>query len=156
MSNNKQFHFNIRKAEMRDTGTIANFNRSMAKETESKELDADTVLRGTKAIIKDPHKGFYLVAEHNGEIIGQLLVTKEWSDWRNKFFLWIQSVYIVPEHRKKGVYRGLYDHLVDIAQYKKNVTGIRLYVEKQNTAAKAVYESLGMYDPGYDMYEVVL
>lgn len=153
---NDAIHFKIRKGELRDAETIAGFNIAMAQETEDKPLDPDTALRGAKAIIKDPHKGFYLLAEHKGEIAGQLMVTLEWSDWRNKYFMWIQSVYVPEKFRKQGIYASLYHHLKEIAAGQKNVAGIRLYVEKNNATAKQVYERLGMYDPGYDMYEVLL
>lgn len=147
---------NIRKAELNDCDTIAKFNCAMALETENKKLDYNTVLRGAKAVIKDQHKGFYLIAIQGEEIIGQLMVTPEWSDWRNMFFWWIQSVYIPPDHRRKGIYSKLYNHLKDKALTKKHIAGIRLYVEKNNTTAQTTYESLGMHDPGYKMYEIVL
>ncbi len=147
---------NIRKAELKDAGTIAKFNTLMAKETENMELDSQTAIRGAKAIIKDPHKGFYLVAEMKGEIIGQLMVTNEWSDWRNKYFLWIQSLYVREDFRQKGIFSSLLHYLKDIARYKKNVTGLRLYVEKTNDTAKEAYEALGMYKIPYEMYEVLL
>ena len=127
---------NIRKAELKDAGTIAKFNTLMAKGTENMELDSQTAIRGAKAIIKDPHKGFYLVAEMKGEIIGQLMVTNEWSDWRNKYFLWIQSLYVREEFMQKGIFSSLLHHLKDITRYKKNVTCLRLYVEKTNDTAK--------------------
>ena len=145
----------IRKGELRDAGTIANFNIMMAKESENKELEFETVFRGVKAVIKDPHKGFYLVAESKNEIVGQLMVTPEWSDWRNMNFLWIQSVYVRENSRKQGIFAALYHHLKDIAHYKKNVAGLRLYVEINNETAKNVYEAMGMHKPGYDMYEVL-
>jgi ribosomal protein S18 acetylase RimI-like enzyme len=145
----------IRKGELKDAKTIASFNVMMAKETENKELDFDTVLRGVKAVTKDPHKGFYLVAESRGEIVGQLMVTPEWSDWRNMNFLWIQSVYVCKELRKQGIFSALYHHLKDIALYKKNVAGLRLYVEGSNEAAQITYESLGMHKSGYYMYEIL-
>jgi len=145
----------IRKAELRDVKIIAGFNIRMAKETENKTLDPDTALLGAKAIIKDPHKGFYLVAESKGEIVGQLMVTNEWSDWRNKFFLWIQSVYVREDYRKQGIFAALFHYLKDIARYKKNVAGLRLYVEKSNDIAHQVYEELGMTIPSYDIYELI-
>lgn len=146
----------IRKANMSDAQILADFNIRMAMETEGKQLDPQTSLRGAKAIFKDPHKGFYLVAEHNGTIIGQLMVTYEWSDWRNMFFYWIQSVFVREDYRKKGVFTCLYSYLTDFAQKKKNIAGLRLYVEKNNSAAKETYEKLGMYNSGYDMYELAL
>jgi GNAT superfamily N-acetyltransferase len=119
-------------------------------------LEPGTALKGAKAIIKDPRKGFYLVAETKGEIVGQLMVTYEWSDWRNKYFFWIQSVYVREDSRKKGIFSALFHHLKDIARYKKNVVGLRLYAEKSNETAKEVYEEMGMIIPPYNMYEMLL
>lgn len=150
-----KMNIKIRKGELKDAETISRFNVMMAKETENKELDSETVLRGVKAVTKDPHKGFYLVAETKGKIIGQLMVTPEWSDWRNKNFLWIQSVYVLEEFRKQGIFAALYHHLKDIARYKKKTAGLRLYVEVKNEVAQKTYEALGMHNPGYDMYEVL-
>lgn len=146
----------IRKGEIRDAETIARYNVLMAKETENKDLDFDTVFHGVKAIMKDAHKGFYLVAEEKNEIVGQLMVTPEWSDWRNKNFLWIQSVYVPESHRKQGIFSALYHHLKEIAYHKKNVAGLRLYVEVNNDIAKMTYENLGMTNPGYHIYEILL
>jgi GNAT superfamily N-acetyltransferase len=143
----------IRKGELKDAKAIAGLNLLMAKEVENKELDFDTVFRGVKAVVKDPHKGFYLVAESKNEIVGQLMVTPEWSDWRNMNYLWIQNVYIREDLRKQGIFSALYHHLKDMAHYKKKVAGLRLYVEGSNEIAKQVYEALGMHKPGYDMYE---
>jgi len=146
----------IRKGELQDAKAIARFNIMMAKETENKELDFDTVFRGVKALIKDPHKGFYLVAESKGEIVGQLMVTPEWNDLRNMNFLWIQSGYVREDLRKQGIFFALYHHLMDLAHYKKKVAGLRTYVEVNNETAKEVYEALGMHKPGYDLYEVLV
>lgn len=146
---------NIRKAEFKDVKVIAKFNTLNAKETEGMELEPETALKGAKAIIKDPHKGFYLVAETKGEIVGQLMVTNEWSDWRNKYFFWIQSVYVREDSRQKGIFSALFHHLKDIARYKKNVAGLRLYVEKSNETAKEAYEEMGMIIPPYNMYEML-
>lgn len=156
MEINMKDKLKIRKAELRDAQTVAQFNTLIAKETENLDLDQDTALRGAKAIIKDPHKGFYLVAETKGQIVGQLMVTNEWSDWRNKFFLWIQSVFVREDFRQQGVFSALYHHLKDIAAYKKNVAGLRLYVEQTNETALEVYERLGMQPLSYRMYEVLL
>jgi len=146
----------IEKAELKDAGIIAGFNLLLAKETENKDLDPDTAERGVKAVIKDPHKGFFLVARQKGNIVGQMMVTSEWSDWRNMNFLWIQSVYVPKEYRKQGVFKALYHHLKDLAAYRKDVAGIRLYVEQYNESAQLTYENLGMVNPGYKMYEVLL
>ncbi len=148
-------NINIRKGELKDAQTLARFNIMMARETENKDLDFETVFHGVKALIKDPHKGFYLVAESKGEIVGQLMVTPEWSDWRDKNFFWIQSVYIPENYRKQGIFSALFHHVKEIAYHKKNVAGLRLYVELNNNAAKQTYEALGMTKPGYDMYEIL-
>jgi ribosomal protein S18 acetylase RimI-like enzyme len=146
----------IRKGELKDAKAIARFNVMMAKETKNKDLDFETVIRGVKAVVKDPHKGFYLVAESKDEIVGHLMVTPEWSDWRNMNFLWIQSVYVPEDLRKQGIFSALYHHLKDIARYKKKVAGLRLYLEVNNETAKKAYEALGMHNPGHDMYEVLV
>jgi ribosomal protein S18 acetylase RimI-like enzyme len=152
----KKSDFRIRKAEMHDAETLARNNCLMAKETENKNLDLNTVINGVKAVIKDPHKGFFLVATIKGEIVGQLLTTYDWSDWRNKHFLWIQSVYVPEPHRKQGIYSSLYHYLKDLATERKDVAGLRLYVEKNNETAQRTYERLGMHDPGYLMYETLV
>lgn len=146
----------IRKGELKDAKAIARFNIMMVSEAENKKLDFDTVLRGVKAVVKDPHKGFYLVAESKDEIVGQLMVTPEWSDCRNMYFLWIQRVYIREDLRKQGIFSALYHHLKDMAHYKKKFAGLRLYIEVNNETAKTVFEALGMHKPGYDMYEVLV
>jgi ribosomal protein S18 acetylase RimI-like enzyme len=155
MDNKDKMNIKIRKGELKDANAITRFNLMIAKETENKELDFETVLRGVKAVVKDPHKGFYLVGESKGEIVGQLMVTPEWSDWRNMNFLWIQSVYVREDLRKQGIFSALYHHLKDMARYKKNVAGLRLYVEVNNETGKKVYEALGMHKPGYDIYEAL-
>jgi len=155
-NNMNHMNIEIRKAGIKDAETLARFNVLMAKETENKDLDYETVFQGVKAIMKDAHKGFYLVAENKHEIVGQLMVTPEWSDWRNKNFLWIQSVYVPEAHRKQGIFSALYHHLKESAYLKKNVAGLRLYVEAHNQVAKTTYEDLGMTDPGYQMYEILL
>lgn len=147
---------NIRKAEFRDVPTLADFNVLMAKETENKDLDVEVVTQGVKAIIKDPHKGFYIVAEQKGEIVGQAMVTYEWSDWRDANFIWLQSVYVPKSHRKQGIFTALYLHLVDLARYRKDIVGLRLYVEHNNLQAQRTYERMGMNNTGYRMYEVLL
>jgi GNAT superfamily N-acetyltransferase len=152
----KKVNLKIRKAVLKDVDIIAGFNMRAAKETENMDVDPDTAVRGAKAIIKDPHKGFYLVAEMKGEIAGQLMVTNEWSDWRNLNFLWVQSVYVREDYRKQGIFAALFHHLKEMARYRKDVAGLRLYVEKNNETAQMVYESLGMHKPGYEIYEILV
>ena len=125
----------------------------MAKETEDLNLDPDTVQKGVKAIFDNPEKGFYLVTEEDGEVVASLMITYEWSDWRAKTTWWIQSLYVKPEHRKKGIYRKMYEHLKNKIKDDNTVGGIRLYVDKTNVKAQKAYEALGMDGEHYSMYE---
>jgi ribosomal protein S18 acetylase RimI-like enzyme len=146
----------IRRGEPRDAGVIAEFNRRMAWETEHKHLDPDALARGVERVFGDPAKGFYLVAELAGEVVGQLMVTYEWSDWRDGWFWWVQSVYVRDDHRRQGVFQALYADVMNGAKSAGDVAGVRLYVERDNTRAQATYRSLGMGDAGYLVWEVIL
>ena len=143
----------IRTANTSDSATIARFNAAMALESEDVKLDPDVLTAGVAAALADPGKAFYLLSELDGVPAGQLMVTYEWSDWRNGWIWWIQSVYVAPAHRRKGVYRGLYRRLEELAAEEGNVRGIRLYVMRENLGAKKTYESLGMRHSEYDLYE---
>ncbi len=144
----------IRIAEAKDVPALVEFNQAMALETEGKHLDPDTLTNGVSAVFADETKGFYLVAEDANEmIIGGLMITFEWSDWRNKWFWWIQSVYILPVGRGKKIYSRLYDFAKEKAREKGNVFGFRLYVEHENLHAQKVYEKVGMETSHYLMYE---
>ena len=145
--------FLIRDGLPADAPVIAAFNAAMARETEALELDPVRLLAGVRAVFDDPAKGFYLVAEQDGEVIGQLMITFEWSDWRNAVFWWVQSVYVAPAARGRGVYRMLYGELLRRAQERGGVCGIRLYVEHNNEAAKRTYAKLGMSATVYEMWE---
>ncbi len=146
----------IRQAEPKDSETLARFNILAAQESEARVLDFAAALNGVKAVFADTNKGFYLVAEHAGKIVGQLLVTAEWSDWSDKYFLWLQSVYVDKDFRERGIFSRLYRRLLDMAEARDDVISVRLYVEKNNLPAHRVYEALGMSRTIYDMYEVVL
>jgi GNAT superfamily N-acetyltransferase len=145
----------IRTAQRHDAADIAEWNAAMAWETEQKRLDPDVLARGVSAIFDEPRRGFYLVAEHDGRAVGCLMVTYEWSDWRNGDFWWIQSVYVTPQARRSGVFRAMY---ADVAQRAKAVgaVGLRLYVETENTRAQNTYSELGMEQCHYLMYEQML
>lgn len=133
----------IRPGIPQDAARLAEFNIAMAWETESFRLDPDIILPGVQAVLEDPGKGLYFVAEVDGQIAGQLMVTREWSDWRNSDIWWIQSVYVHPDHRRRGVFKALYRHAE--AQAKQHgVSVLRLYVEQHNHPAQATYQSLGM------------
>ena len=144
---------NIRKALNKDIDVIARYNYNLAYETENKILDMNILTRGVEAIIKDENKGIYHVCEINGEVVGQIMYTFEWSDWRNGTFLWIQSVYVNKEFRGMGVFKALYKFIRDIEDNDNNICGIRLYVEKENTIAKKTYKNIGMKECNYYIYE---
>ena len=144
----------IRKARASDAGFIVESNVAMARETEGMALDEDVVRPGVAAVLADDALGFYLVAEIDGRPAGQLMVTYEWSDWRNGLWWWIQSVYVRPGFRRLGVYSALHRHVADAARAAGGVCGLRLYVEQENTTAQQVYQSLDMHHTRYHMYEV--
>ncbi len=144
---------NIRIATPQDANSLVEFNQAMALETEGKHLDDDVLRTGVEAVFADEKKGFYVVAENDKKIVGGLMVTYEWSDWRNAWFWWIQSVYILPEARGQSIYTGLYDFVKAKAAAAGNVCGFRLYVETENHNAQRVYEKVGMNASHYLMYE---
>jgi ribosomal protein S18 acetylase RimI-like enzyme len=125
----------------------------MALETESKILDPSVLSQGVATLLENPDLGFYVVAEYDGIVVGALMVTTEWSDWRNGVFWWIQSVYVQPEFRRQGVYRRLYGFVQDVAAKDPKVCGFRLYVAEDNTAAQQVYKTLGMSPTHYRIFE---
>jgi len=134
----------IRRATLDDRETITDFNAAMAVESESKLLDRDTLSAGVDAALGDPGKCLYFVGEMDGRIVGQTMVTFEWSDWRNGVFWWIQSVYVAPSFRRRGVFKALHQHIRELARGDPAVCGLRLYVHKDNHRAIGTYESLGM------------
>ncbi len=146
----------IRQAILNDFQTVVEFNAALAWETERKQLDTSRLQEGVIAVLNNPEHGFYLIAEdvHSGKTIGQLLITYEWSDWRNGVFWWIQSVYVKKELRRCGVFRNLYHYVLEEARNRKAVAGVRLYVEKENRLAQQVYQELGLLPAGYHVYEL--
>ena len=143
----------IRDATPADADTVVAYNAAMAEETESKTLDRSVLTPGVAAVLDDPERGRYWIAEHDGVTIGQVMVTREWSDWRNAWFWWLQSVYVAPEFRRQGVFRALYERVRDEAQ-SAGACGLRLYVEHENSAAADTYRALGMADADYAMLEL--
>ncbi|MBU0713619.1 GNAT family N-acetyltransferase [bacterium] len=152
MSNN----ITIRKALITDAPIIAGFNSAMALETEGKSLKEEKIKAGVENLFRHPEYGFYIVAEAENRVIGCLLITYEWSDWRNGLVWWIQSVYIHPDFRRQGIYRKMYAFIKNLASSKTNVCGFRLYVEKENRVAQNTYKNLGMVETVYNMYEEML
>lgn len=152
----------IRPASSQDIATIVNFNLALADETEDHPLDHDTVVRGvTRGMTQGEEVEYFLAvinsvsSDDHGEeaIIGQLMLTREWSDWRDGWVAWIQSVYVHQEHRRKGVFRSLLDHVSDVCQSRPDVVGLRLYVETSNRVAQSVYDKSGFTDPKYKILE---
>ena len=147
----------VRRATLQDIDVIVEFNSAMALESEGKSLDQRRLRDGVAPLFDEDDgdgRGFYLVAEAEGRVVGQLLVTYEWSDWRNAYFWWIQSVYVAPEWRRRGVYRRLHDYVLDEARRRGDVCGVRLYVDRDNHVAQQVYSNLGMARSRYDMFEI--
>jgi len=145
---------NIEKAGIDDASVIAEFNRQMAKETENLELAEGEILKGVKNLMRQPDLGFYIVARNDNYVCGCLMITKEWSDWRNGLIWWIQSVYIHPDYRRRGIFRKMYQFISDYAK-EQGVIGLRLYVEHNNSVAQKTYSELGMKKCDYHIYEQI-
>ncbi len=143
----------VRKAIPEDARHITDFQIAMALETEGIALDRQTVTPGVNAVFNDPNKGSYYIAEEGGRVIASLLTTFEWSDWRNGTVLWIQSVYVLPGYRGKGIYKALYRHIRTMVEQDNRLKGIRLYADKGNITAQKVYEKLEMTADHYQLYE---
>lgn len=143
----------IRQAIQEEAPTISDFQQKMAWETENVRLDPIVLAEGLKRLFEDPAKGKYYVAEDEGEVVGCMMITYEWSEWRCGNVLWIQSVYIKPSHRGKGVFKKMYEHMQSLVTPQSGYRGIRLYVDKTNVAAQKVYEKLGMNGEHYQVYE---
>ncbi len=144
----------VRDAIFADRQYIVEFQLAMAQETEGLVLNKEIVDLGVEAVFRDPSKGFYYVAENDGKVIGSLLTTFEWSDWRNGQIIWIQSVFVKKEYRGQGVFKMLYQYIKSKVENQENgFRGIRLYVDKTNKNAQKVYERLGMESHHYDTYE---
>lgn len=146
----------IRQALAQDAEELAQFNISMADETEGMELIPEVIMAGVKAMIANPQMGYYLVVELDNGIQASLMVTTEWSDWRNGIFWWIQSVYVRPDYRRQGLYRELYARVKELAEQQPDVCGFRLYVERENRSAQKTYQALGMKETDYLLYEELI
>jgi GNAT superfamily N-acetyltransferase len=157
---NKQVNLQIRPATMADVETISAFNAALARETEARTLDRQLLQAGVETILQDPSKGWYAVAVNShdsvqSKVVGQILITYEWSDWRNGNFWWLQSLYVDPQYRQQGVFRQLYDHVFGQAQANtEKVCGFRLYVERDNQQAHKAYAHIGFQETAYQMHEI--
>jgi ribosomal protein S18 acetylase RimI-like enzyme len=139
----------IREAVASDATQIAQYNAMLAMETEGTRLAPEVAERGAEAMFADRSKGRYWLAEVDGEVVGQLMLTYEWSDWRNGMVWWIQSVYVHGDFRRRGVFSALYRHVESLARQEPEVCGLRLYVERDNARAQSTYEALGMHTTNY-------
>lgn len=145
----------VRLAEVRDRDALVEFNLSLALETERRQLERTRLRAGVESLLSDAARGMYVVMEHrpSGRVIGQVMITFEWSDWRNAVFWWLQSVYVHREWRRRGVWTRLYSYVLREAESRGDVAGIRLYVEQDNTIAQMVYERMGLSPPPYRVFE---
>jgi GNAT superfamily N-acetyltransferase len=146
----------IRQAELADAPIIAEFNQRLAQETEDLRLEPDRISAGVVALLKDRAKGLYFLAEVNGEVVGQVMITYEWSDWRNGILWWLQSVYVKQAFRRLGIFSRLFEHVKSAATKNDGVRGIRLYMHADNTRARQSYERLGMEHTKYEVFEMAL
>lgn len=143
----------IRRATIDDAAALAKFNIKNALETEAIELIPEVATAGVKSMISNPQMGFYLVVEDDGMLQASLMITTEWSDWRNGLFWWVQSVYVNQQYRRQGLYRKLYQRVKTLAEAEDNVCGFRLYVEHDNHVAQETYRSLNMEETSYKLFE---
>jgi GNAT superfamily N-acetyltransferase len=149
--------FFVRPAHLDDLGAVVGYNAELALETEGKTLDGDVLQQGVARALDDPDRLRYWVAEDvaSGRVIGQAAITREWTDWRNGWIWWFQSVFVHADFRRAGVFRALYAHVRDEALAAQNVIALRLYVEQDNARAQRTYQSLGMRPAGYHVYEEI-
>ena len=144
----------ITQPSIKDVNNLVDFNIKMAKETENKILNKKIDTKGVSEVLNDTTLGYYVIAKNKNTILGSLMITYEWSDWRNGMFWWIQSVYVEKEYRKQGVYKKMYSYIKDKALKDSACTGIRLYVEQENKIAQSVYKKLEMKETHYKLFEI--
>jgi len=144
----------VRPAIATDLMMIVRFNAALALETEGRILDAERLRKGVEAVLADPEKGRYFIAEEHGRTVGQVMVTFEWSDWRNAHFWWLSSIYVAERSRGRGVFQEIFNHLNSLASSEPEVCGLRLYVARGNTQAAQAYRNVGMSDSGYLVLEI--
>jgi GNAT superfamily N-acetyltransferase len=143
----------IRQATVEDATKIASFNVALARETEERTLNRRTVVAGVRTLLAEPKHGFYVVADNGKKVVGMAMITFEWSDWLNRQWWWLQSVYVDPKMRQQGIFGRIYEYIEEMAARQENVCGIRLYVEKENKAGLRTYRSLGLAPRSYRVME---
>jgi len=143
----------IREATILESTQIIDFQIKMAMETENISLNQDIIKKGVQAVFEDKSKGVYYVCEIENKIVASLLTTYEWSDWRAKTIIWLQSVYVMPEFRKQGIFKVMYQHIKNLVLDSENYCGIKLYVDNTNTKAQNVYNTVGMNGEHYKLFE---
>jgi ribosomal protein S18 acetylase RimI-like enzyme len=143
----------IRRAGLADAHRVVEFNRRLAEESEGKTLDLTLLAAGVAQVLADPQKGLYFLASEADQVVGQMMITFEWSDWRNGWFWWIQSVYVIAEARRRGVFRALFEHISEAARQDQSVIGLRLYVDQENHIAQETYRRMGMMETEYFVLE---
>ncbi len=143
----------IRRAGPADADLIVDFNRRLAEESEGKTLDRASLTAGVAQALADPQKGIYFLASEAGRVVGQMMITTEWSDWRNGWFWWIQSVYVIAKARRRGVFRSLFEYVSQAARQDPSVIGLRLYVDRGNHSAQETYRRMGMKETEYFVLE---
>ena len=143
----------IKNANEQDIKTITDFQLKMAFETEKLVLNPEIVIKGVNSVFNNPNNGRYFIAEQDSQVVASLLITHEWSDWRNAQVWWIQSVYVKAEFRKKGIFKKMYQHISELVKNSRNLAGIRLYVDRTNSNARKVYEKIGMNGEHYQLFE---
>lgn len=154
MGNEEKRPVRVRDGRLEDLDDLVAFNAALALETESTQLDAERLEAGVRALLSDPSRGRYFIAESDdGRVLGCTMITTEWSDWRNGQLWWFQSVYIRPDSRRRGVFRLLYDHVTERAEADPDVIGLRLYVHEENRPALVTYEQMGMTPTEYRVFE---
>lgn len=149
----KDYNFTIHKARQKDIPYIVDFQQKMAFETEGLKLDNQKLIKGVSKVFDNPAKGFYLIVEVEGKPIASVLLTPEWSDWRNSTFLWIQSLYVMPNFRKLGVFRQIYSYVKSMVDSSAEYAGIKLYVDEHNIIAQKAYSQVGMQHSHYHLFE---
>lgn len=145
--------YEIQIATKEHAAFIVDFQIKMALETESLTLDRNTVTKGVQAVFKNPSLGQYFIAKEKNKVIASLLITYEWSDWRNAKVWWIQSVYVCPENRRKGVFSQFYSLIKGLVEKSEDAGGLRLYVDKTNVSAQKTYQKVGMNGEHYQLFE---